>query len=129
MVSRFVGRVALPFVTFVTLILLAGCGTMVTKTNPSGQLPNQLGHAYTGIQFDIIGMKCAFTAPAEVKDESNLRFWGLVAISPLVLAFYIVDFPLSLAADTLLLPLDVFREPTDRRMTFSDAKCLSPSAY
>ena len=121
MVSRFVGRIAQFFVTFVMLMLLAGCGTMATKTMDS---PNQLGYAYTGIQFDLIGMKCAFTAPAEVKDKSSLRFWGLVAISPLVLAFYIVDFPLSLAGDTLFLPLDVFHEPTtDWRITFSDVEC------
>ncbi len=115
-------RIARPFLMFVVFAHLAGCGTLITKTNPSGDLPVQLGHLYTGVQADIYGIECAFTGPVHAKKEGRPS-WSFLLLSPLTFAFFVADFPLSLAADTLFLPLDIWYGPEDRRMTSSDLKC------
>ena len=65
-------------------LALCGCGTLASK------LEGGMGRPYEGIEADVITVKCG----------------GILTI------FGVVDFPLSLVADTLVLPLDLVMEKT-----------------
>lgn len=65
-------------------LTLCGCGTFASK------LEGGMGRPYEGIEADATTMKCG----------------GILTI------FGVVDFPLSLVADTLVLPLDLVMEKT-----------------
>lgn len=71
-------------------LVLQGCATVAMKTvNDS----NGMGHPFAGTRAYADGIGCAL-----------VRF-------PYFLPFFVVDFPLSLAADILLLPADLVVEP------------------
>jgi uncharacterized protein YceK len=97
------------------LLVLSGCGTLMTKNAPTTEL-DQRGHPYSGVHLDLLMMKCAFYFPAAAKKRTNARYVFSVPMVPILFAVGLVDAPLSLAADTIFLPVDYFvftgqREP------------------
>jgi uncharacterized protein YceK len=56
------------------------------------------------------GNWCYFVSP------NNIKF----IVAPLMFVFLLVDLPLSAAADTIVLPFELFHEPTTPRLTLTD---------
>ena len=107
-------RTLLLFLAVGLYILLTGCGTLVSKAEFSSTRPTQVGHPYSGVQVDASGMKCALELPWTAKEKS---YWLTVPGALFIFAFFLVDTALSLAADTVLLPIDLFTEPRNERAT------------
>ena len=90
------GKLSAWSITAVFLALaLCGCGTLVSKLGDEG-----LGRPYDGIEIAIESIKCG---------------------GPFTL-FGFIDFPLSLIADTLMLPFDLL---TERKRERYASGCLS----
>lgn len=70
------------FVVTIMMLLLSGCGSIISRTIPGQGLGNQY---YPGVQWDV--------------RDSGWRF------------LTILDLPLSLVFDTLLLPIDAQHGP------------------
>ncbi len=97
------------------LIALASAGCMSLSTNiPILTDQSHLGTSYSGVRIDLHVLIClGKTIP---RDPSVL------ILTPLAL-FHLVDLPFSAAADTLLLPLDIFLEPEARPLVPGRGSC------
>ena len=70
-------------------LLLQGCVTVAMKTVDGA---NGMGHPFAGMRAYAAGIKC-------------------VLVYPIAIPFLIIDFPFSLAADILFLPVDLYVDP------------------
>jgi uncharacterized protein YceK len=97
------------------LIALASAGCMSLSTNiPILSDQSHLGTPYSGVRIDSHILVCfGKTIP---RDPS------ILILTPLAL-LYFVDLPFSTAADTLLLPLDIPREPEARPLVPGRGSC------
>ena len=75
--------------------LLSGCGTFRSKED------GQLGHVYSGVTRTAEDLECYVVV------GSFMMFIPTV--------IYLFDFPLSLLADTLILPVDLLSAPQEPR--------------
>ena len=88
--------------SLLVVLCCSGCGTVATHVMPRSEFPPEVSGIYRGTKFH------SFLWSGAVR-HSEAEVWGyMIAFSP----FLICDFPLCLAGDTLLLPLDL--------MTLSD---------
>lgn len=94
---------------------LASAGCMSLSTNvPILSDQSHLGTPYSGVRADLHVLVCfGKTLP---RDPTVL------ILTPLAL-FHLVDLPFSAAADTLLLPIDVPREPEARPLVPGQGSC------
>ena len=108
--ERILGFLLLTFV-------LSGCGTFVSKiTGPDNTQGYWLGlgHPYEGVIADIGTVKCSWEQQPP----------ALIPMNVLVTIALIIDLPLSLVADTLVLPIDLFVKPQRSRADPED--CHAP---
>jgi len=87
----------------ILFIALSGAGCMSLSTNiPILMDQSHLGTPYSGARLDVHILICfGKTIP---KDPT------ILILTPIIL-LYLVDLPLSTVVDTLLLPVDILREP------------------
>ncbi|MBW3698312.1 YceK/YidQ family lipoprotein [Vibrio sp. T187] len=74
-----------------TLLSTSGCSSIVARTQ------GEFGHPFSGTAQAVLFQPCGF--------GNSMIFWG--ATYPIFLA----DIPLSLAADIILLPVDLIMKP------------------
>lgn len=112
--------------------MLQGCSTYVSKKPknyafPSGSGYNQIGHPYSGISA---------WAGAGVCDNSKEIYNGVTSGNPYKAGLYIVMTPyavvliafdlfLTVAVDTVMLPIDLMTRPTRKRATLKEY-CYRP---
>ncbi len=107
--NRYTSTAALVF------LALASVGCMSLSTNiPILSDQSHLGTPYSGVRIDFHVLICfGKTLP---RDPSVL------ILTPLAL-FHLVDLPFSAVADTLLLPIDIPREPEARPLVPGRGSC------
>lgn len=76
-------------------LAVTGCGTIGSRV-AAGSLPKTQAGIYRGVRFDAEVLRTTW------HDKDPDRFW----LTPLLA----VDFPLSAATDTLLLPWDLWKK-------------------
>jgi uncharacterized protein YceK len=101
-------KITTAFTAAITVILFSGCGTIITRSGALG-----LGSWDSGLppvyQATVLDTKIAFGPSSEpVGQQAAQR-----------LAFFI-DLPISIAADTLLLPFDLLPESPQERPQMHD---------
>src|SRR5438034_5961040 len=80
------------------LVIGTGCGTVATHLMPPSERPPGVSGVYRGTKFDSFML-------SGIGKSKGAEVWGYgVVFGPIV----ICDFPLSLVADTLMLPFDAF---------------------
>jgi uncharacterized protein YceK len=101
----------------VLLVLVSGCSTIQSKYGSKHRdehgMPPQFGYAYSGM-VSWTGNWCYFVSPN--MEHLHIKF----IVAPLMFVFLLVDLPLSAAADTIVLPFELFHEPTTPRLTLTD---------
>lgn len=101
----------------VLLALVSGCSTVQSKYGSKHRdehsMPPQFGYAYSGM-VSWTGNWCYFASPN--MEHLHIKF----IVAPLMFVFLLVDLPLSAAADTIILPFELFHEPTIPRLTLTD---------
>ena len=85
------------------LMLVSGCGTMQSKYGMGPEEPEQFGHIYSGVRENI-GTWCML--PHQNYLVKSITFITLV-----------IDFPCSVVADTILVPVDLLLTPEYPRLT------------
>lgn len=98
-------------------LVLGGCGTVASKlVGPDNTQGWGLGwgHPYEGVTADYGTVKCMW----EMSPPQHISLRLLVTVG------LIIDLPLSLVADTIVLPIDVLSRPKRRR--FDPADCDAP---
>lgn len=90
---------------FISVLLLSGCGTIQSKAGFSEEKPLQIGHVYSGV-------------------AENLGSWCVISnqnINPFIrtfnAVFMVIDLPLSVIGDTVLVPIDLVVTPKYPRST------------
>ena len=98
-------------------LALGGCGTVASKvTGPDNTQGWGLGwgHVYEGVTGDYGTVKCMW----EMSPPQHISLRILVTVA------LIVDLPLSLVADTIVLPIDLLSRA--KRPRFDPADCNAP---
>jgi uncharacterized protein YceK len=85
------------------LLLAQGCGTIYSHDLAPGELPGD-PQIYRGTHFDAHLLRKAI-APKETIDDTEQRAFLWV-----FLPFILADLPLSVVADTIVLPFEVSRD-------------------
>ncbi|MBM4031262.1 MAG: YceK/YidQ family lipoprotein [Planctomycetes bacterium] len=84
----------------VSLLLVPGCATLVARADPE---PGDPRYLYPAVEMDLKGLyDCRPWRPAQ---EMHCM-WELIL--PFFAPFLICDLPISLAADTICLPYDLY---------------------
>ena len=83
----------------------------------------QVGHIYSGVTGDALAIRCAWELPSVAKEKDGTSYFASVPLSILLTLLFVVDTPFSLVGDTLLLPLDVAKEPTRERWNPATTPC------
>jgi len=98
----------------ILFINITACSTIVSKTHDDNQKNSQLGHPYSGVHESIENSPCIIYASASL---GPLFPVGIIVMAP----FQVLDIGLSLAADTIMLPIDIYIDPIeeDRNRYFS----------
>ena len=100
----------------------AGCSTLSSK-GPTFQreVPNQqLGAPYSGVRLNLHNWYCL---PDALEKSVAIKL-----LSPLVVIEGALDLPLSLVADTVVLPVDLFMEPKAPRPPLFEGPCPAPNS-
>jgi len=107
----------------IVFFALQGCSTAMSK----GLWPetNQFGHPYSGI---VVWSQVSCTPKDGKKNEDSIAdsvsqnskmldafFFTIIGVPTFVL--WVIDLPLTLVADTVLVPIDLAIEPTEPRVT------------
>ena len=79
----------------------------------AGMAPQQFGHVYSGVTC-YIGSWGHFSSPR--MKETKARYIG----APIGFVGMVIDLPLTLVMDTVLLPIEIFVESPYPRMTIDD---------
>lgn len=87
------------------VVFLIGCSTIQSKWGMGPDEPHQNGHLYSGLTHNI-GSWC---------DLSNEKIGA--GMKTFYFFFYAIDFPLSLLADTVFVPVDLVVKPMYRRLS------------
>ena len=101
---------------FFLLLFIGGCATFESKIGSKHRddhdmLP-QFGYIYSGV-VSSMGNWCYLVSP-------NMKHSSAFIVAPLVVVFGIFDSPLTLLADTLLLPFELGSDPAYPRLTLED---------
>ena len=89
---------------------LSGCSTVQSKYGMGPEEPHQWGHIYSGARENI-GTWCMLSHPETSYPVKSITFAAIV-----------IDFPFSIVADTILLPVDLLVDPKYPRLT-TDQLC------
>ena len=101
------------FVLVVVFLVLNGCGTLQSKIG-SYEAPPQLGHVYSGTQLHVEGWRYYTSKSyktAGIPYRIVTPIWHVIVFA--------IDFPLTLIADTLILPIDIYVDHDYKRMSYS----------
>ncbi len=112
-------KVMMFFAALATCSILQGCMTIRSKMAED----TQIGHPYSGVIGDALGTRCIWEMPKVAKEKDGTSYFASVPISILGTIIYLIDTPFSLFGDTLLLPLDVVKEPTRERWSPFSTPC------
>ena len=98
----------LAFITFITTVLLTGCGSLSTLGKPDGVIASDLSRhhsncksmsrMYSGVSYDICRM------------NSRYQSMSHDVFGTFILAFFIVDLAPSAVVDTLALPYTGYQQ-------------------
>jgi hypothetical protein len=96
-------------------VMLTSCSTYETKIGNDVReregLPPQTGHVFTGVVSAAAGV-CFVKAPWIKEPKAFI-------LAPLWVILVLIDTPLSLLADILMLPVDLLVTPKSPRTTFA----------
>jgi uncharacterized protein YceK len=93
-----------------TAVFLSGCSTVQSKYGMGPEEPHQWGHIYSGVTENI-GTWCMLSLPETSYFVKTITFVSIV-----------IDFPFSIVADTVLIPVDLLVEPKYPKLT-ADQLC------
>lgn len=115
MISR--ANIRMIIFLLIALIFISGCATLQSKIGSKHRdehdMPPQFGYIYSGV-ISSLGNWCYFASP-------NMKHPHVIfIIAPIVFVFSIVDFPLTVLADTLFLPFEIVVEPDSPRLSLDD---------
>ncbi|WP_083769716.1 YceK/YidQ family lipoprotein [Hahella chejuensis] len=103
--------------TILLVIFLQGCSTAISKGINLRPEIDQKGHVYSGMSH-WTSFGCGMPTLLDgLKSDNGGDVISSVIMIPFLTVIMVVDFPLSLAADTLLVPVDLIVEPTQERKT------------
>lgn len=100
-------------------VLVVGMGCASIQSNVGSKhrdqhgMTTQFGHEFSGVVSSLGGW-CYFNSPN--MERPHVRF----IIAPIVFVFSVVDLALTIVADTVLLPFELFVEPKNKRLSLSD---------
>ena len=107
----------LPLVLVAVLVLGTGCASIQSnigsKHRDQHGMPSQFGHEFSGVVSSLGGW-CYFNSPN--MEHAHIRY----AVAPVLFVFSVVDLALTIVADALLLPFELFSEPENSRLSLSD---------
>jgi uncharacterized protein YceK len=111
-------RVIQIFTLSVLLVFISGCSSFQSNLgskhrDENGIPPSQLGYPYSGLT-SYSGSWCYFTSP--IMDKTHVKF----VVAPIIFVFLIVDLPLTVVTDTVLLPFELFIDPKSPRVSIED---------
>ena len=110
---RALSLLARSFVLVVTTWTCSGCASLLSNTALISD-SSHLGTPYSGSRRDLHTLYCL---GRDVGREPATLLFFPVALVPLI------DLPLSLAMDTLLLPIDLVVEPDARPLVIGSGGC------
>ena len=103
--------------TILLVIFLQGCSTLISKGINLRPEIDQTGHVYSGMTH-WASFGCGMPILLDgLKSDNGGDVVSSVFMIPFLTAIMVVDFPLSLVADTLFVPVDLVSEPTQERKT------------
>jgi len=100
--------------------LLFGCMSVQSKLAEE----TQIGHPYSGVTGDAFAIRCMWELPGVAKEKDGTSYFASVPLSILGTLIFLIDAPFSLVGDTLLLPLDVVKEPIRERWNPFTTPCV-----
>ncbi|HEX9396206.1 MAG TPA: YceK/YidQ family lipoprotein [Burkholderiales bacterium] len=103
----------------ITSLSLLGCMSLQSKLAED----TQIGHPYSGVTGDALVIRCAWEMPGIAKEKDGTSYFASVPLATLLTLLFLIDTPFSAIADTLLLPLDIAKEPTRERWSLSSPPC------
>ena len=106
---RKIRKITPAFTAAITVILFSGCGTIITRSGALGVGSWDSGSLPPVYQATILDTMIAFGPSSEPV--------GQQAAQRLV---FFIDLPISIAADTLLLPFDLLPESPQERPQIND---------
>src|SRR5712692_2021297 len=84
---------------------------------------SQIGHPYSGVTGDALAIRCAWELPGVAKEKDGTSYLASFPVSILLTLVFLIDAPFSVIADTLLLPLDIAKEPARERWNAATTPC------
>ena len=98
-------------------MFLQGCSTTISKGINLRPEIDQTGHVYSGMShWASFGCVMPILVDGLASDNGGDVVSSVIMI-PITAVIMVVDFPLSLVADTLFVPIDLLSEPTQERKT------------
>ena len=94
------------------LLFLSSCMSFQSKAAAK----SQAGHPYSGISLDAWTIKCLPQVPSIAKEKDGTSYLITIPGSIVLAAFFVLDMPFSLVADTLFLPFDLATTPSHDRI-------------
>lgn len=106
------------YITVGLLVALSGCSSLQSNfgskhRDMNGMPPSQFGHPYSGLT-SYAGSWCYFTSPN--MEKTHVKY----GVAPLLFGFLLVDLPLTIIADTVLLPFELFLGGNYARATIGE---------
>ena len=90
------------------IVALSACSsTVVSKAGLDPAVGVQMGHAYSGVRLNIKSWRCL----ASVTDEYSVA--GKLVLLAVSASLLVIDLPVSVAADTLMFPVDLVIAPRE----------------
>ena len=102
---------------------LSGCMTVQSKLAED----TQIGHPYSGISGDAYFIWCSWGSPQIAKEKDGTSYLVSLPLVVLIDLMLLIDAPFSLVGDTLLLPLDIVKEPVRERWNPFTKPCRKPA--
>ncbi len=102
---------------FIGILALTGCGTIFGRLDGSNRDNGSLYYPATTYDTLIVSSGGGVWAYGEGRNISGWQEafgWGLIV------PFHVIDYPISIVTDTLLLPVDAMRTSKANRLAFSD---------
>ena len=97
--------------------LLTACNSVIARTGLDPGVEAQSGNLYPGVRLNLKTWRCLPTVASEYPPVAS------AALVPLSMILLIADLPLSIAGDTLLLPLDIATSPHAPPIDWQSAPC------
>ncbi len=86
-------------------MVLSACSTLVSKAGLDPAVEVQMGNAFSGIRLNLKSWRCLPSVTEGYSPAAKLVFL------PVSASLLLVDLPVSVAADTVMFPIDLMVAP------------------